>query len=121
MALNGSPLVLDELNNLPVREVNGAMVYVHDIGHVHDGYAVQTNIVRQNGTRGVLVTILKAGTASTLDIVDHVKELLPQIAASLPKSLLHMNYAVDQSVFVRAAVNGVVREAIIRGVPHRTS
>jgi multidrug efflux pump subunit AcrB len=112
VGLNGSPLVLDQLNDLPIRQVNGAMVYVRDVAHVHDGYAVQTNVVRQNGTRGVLVTILKAGQASTLDIVNSVKATIPSIQASLPKSL-HLNYVVDQSIFVRAALNGVLREAAI--------
>jgi multidrug efflux pump subunit AcrB len=112
VGLNGSPLALEQLNDLPIRQVNGAMVYVRDVAHVHDGYAVQTNVVRQNGTRGVLITILKAGRASTLDIVKQVKTVIPQIAASLPKSL-RLNYVIDQSIFVRAALVGVLREGII--------
>ncbi len=115
VGLNGSPLVLDQLNDLPIRQVNGAMVYIRDVAHVHDGYAVQTNVVRQNGTRGVLITILKAGRASTLDIVNRVKAVIPQVAASLPKSL-RLNYVIDQSLFVRAALVGVLREAVIAAV-----
>jgi multidrug efflux pump subunit AcrB len=115
IGLNGSPEFLDQLNDIPIRQLNGATIYIHDVAHVHDGYAVQTNVVRQNGTRGVLVTILKAGRASTLDIVDRVKATIPQIAASLPKSL-HLNYVIDQSIFVRAALNGVLREAAIAAV-----
>jgi multidrug efflux pump subunit AcrB len=115
VGLNGSPVLLDQLNDLPIRQLNGAMIYIHDVAHVHDGYAVQTNVVRQNGTRGVLVTILKAGRASTLDIVNRVKATIPLIAASLPKSL-HLNYVIDQSIFVRAALNGVLREAAIAAI-----
>ncbi len=115
IGLNGSPVLLDELNDIPIRQLDGATIYIRNVAHVHDGYAVQTNVVRQNGTRGVLVTILKAGRASTLDIVNRVKAAIPQIAASLPKSL-HLNYVIDQSIFVRAALNGVLREAAIAAI-----
>src|SRR5207248_6247639 len=79
--LNNSPVVLDELNDLPVKVVNGATVYIKDVAQVRDGYAVQTSIVRTNGTRGALVTVLRNGKASTLDIVKKVKEALPKILA----------------------------------------
>src|SRR6202041_1286637 len=98
-------------NDLPVRVVNGATVYIKDIGQVRDGYAVQTSIVRTNGTRGTLMTVLRNGRASTLTIVNAVKKRLPQILAGLP-SELHVRQLFDQSLFVRAAINGVVREAV---------
>jgi multidrug efflux pump subunit AcrB len=110
--LNSSPTTADQLNDLPVKEVNGAMVYMRDIGHVRDGAAVQTNIVRRNGRRSSLLTILKSGSASTLDVVSRVKARMPAILATLP-STLKLDFLFDQSVFVRAAVYGVVREAVI--------
>src|SRR5579871_5103456 len=109
--VNSSPKVLDDLNNLPIRVVNGATVYVKDVAQVRDGYAVQTSIVRTNGTRGTLMTVLRNGRASTLTIVNAVKKRLPQIFAGLP-SELHVRQLFDQSLFVRAAINGVLREAI---------
>ena len=112
VGLNSTPTVIEELNDLPVRQVNGAMVYVRDVAHVHDGSAVQTNVVRENGSRGALQSVLKAQGASTLDIVRRVHEALPAIMAGLPKSL-EMRYVIDQSVFVRAALDGVLREASI--------
>src|SRR5882762_9222382 len=114
VGLNGTPVSVDELNNLPVKTVNGATVYIHDIAHVRDGYAVQQNIVRQDGQRGVLLSIQKAGNASTLAIVSAVKAALPRIAATLPSQLV-MKTLLDQSVFVRASLVGVVREGIIAG------
>jgi CzcA family heavy metal efflux pump len=110
--LNSNPDVVDELNNMPIRVVNGAMVYIRDVAHVHDGYAVQTNVVRENGARGALQTILKAQGNSTLDIVKRVKDALPALMATLPPSL-QMRFVIDQSVFVRAALDGVLREATI--------
>jgi multidrug efflux pump subunit AcrB len=112
VGLNSTPPVVEELNDLPIRQVNGAMVYVRDVAHVHDGFAVQTNVVRENGSRGGLQSILKAQGASTLDIVRRVREALPAIQATLPKSL-DIRYVIDQSVFVRAALQGVLREAAI--------
>ena len=82
--LNSSPHVLDDMNNLPVKVVNGATVYMRDVAQVRDGYSVQTNIVRTNGTRGALLTILRNGQASTLDIVNKVKAALPRIQAAMP-------------------------------------
>jgi len=110
--VNSSPKVLDELNDLPIRVVNGATVYIKDVAQVRDGYAVQTSIVRTNGTRGTLMTVLRNGRASTLAIVNAVKARLPQILAGLPREL-HVRQLFDQSLFVRASINGVVREAVI--------
>jgi len=110
--LNSSPLILNDLNNLPVRVVNGATVYMRDIGQVRDGYAVQTCIVRTNGTRGALVTVMRNGKASTLEVVNNVKAALPKILAGLTPELSVRQF-FDQSLFVRAAINGVVREAVM--------
>jgi multidrug efflux pump subunit AcrB len=110
--LNSSPVVLNDLNSLPVRVVNGATVYMRDIGQVRDGYAVQTCIVRTNGTRGALVTVMRNGKASTLAVVNDVKAALPKILAGLT-SELNVRQFFDQSLFVRAAINGVVREAVM--------
>ena len=109
---NASPLILDQLNDLPIKSVNGAMVYIRDIGHVHEGFAIQQNIVRVNGQRAVLLTILKAASASTLDIVKRVRERLPVIQAGLTRDL-KIDLQFDQSIFVRAALQGVVKEAAI--------
>ena len=92
--------------------VNGAMVYLRDVAYVHDGASFQTNIARADGQRGVLLVVLKHGKASTLDIVSRVRAALPKIAATLPPEL-QISPASDQSIFVRAAVNGVLREATI--------
>src|SRR6516164_4529874 len=110
--VNSSPRILDEMNMLPVKVVNGATVYMRDIAQVRDGYAVQTSIVRTNGTRGALLTVLRNGKASTLAVVNNVKAALPKILAGLPPEL-HVKQLFDQSLFVRAAINGVVREAIM--------
>jgi len=110
--MNGSPQTVDELNDLPIKTQNGATIYIRDIGHVRDGFPPQTNIVRVNGQRAVLMSIQKTGGASTLDIISGIKALLPSIAATLPPNL-EMRPLVDQSIFVRAAISGVVREAII--------
>jgi multidrug efflux pump subunit AcrB len=114
VGLNGAPVSIEELNNMPVKSMNGATVYIHDVAHVRDGYAVQQNIVRQDGQRGVLLSIQKAGNASTLAIVSGVKAALPKIAATLPSQLV-MRTLLDQSVFVRASLSGVVREGLIAG------
>jgi multidrug efflux pump subunit AcrB len=110
--LNSSPLQLEELNDVPIKQVNGAMVYIRDVGQVRDGYSVQQNIVTQNGVRSSLLTILKSANASTLDIINRVKEQLPKIQATLPPSLT-LTQMFDQSIFVRAAINGVLREGVI--------
>ncbi len=110
--VNSSPLKLDELNNLPVKTVNGTTVYVKDVAQVHDGFNVQNNIVRSNSARGVLLTITRNGKASTLDIVNAVKAALPRILSTVPPELKVVPLA-DQSVFVRAAIDGVERETLI--------
>ena len=112
VVLNGSPNVADALNNMPIKQVNGAMVYIRDVAQVHDGYAVQGNIVRTNGVRSSLLTVLKSGDASTLNVVDRVKQTLPKVLATLPPSMT-VTPLFDQSVFVRASVQGVIREAAI--------
>jgi CzcA family heavy metal efflux pump len=109
---NGSPRTVEELSNIPLRQVNGTTIYLRDVASVSDGFQVQTNIVRQDGHRGVLVSILKNGNASTLDIVKGIRGILPRIASTVPPEL-KMSPLSDQSIFVRAAVSGVIREAII--------
>ncbi len=110
--LNSSPKNIPELNDLPIKEVNGATIYVRDVAFVHDGSSFQTNIVRQDGRRGVLLTVLKNGNASTLSVVNGINRKLPEIQAGLPPELT-IKKTIDQSLFVRAAVNGVLKEAII--------
>jgi CzcA family heavy metal efflux pump len=113
--LNSSPEVVDALNDMPVKQVGSTTVYVRDVAHVRDGYAIQNNIVRQDGRRSTLITILKSGGASTLDIVRKVKETLPRILSTLPPDL-NVKFLFDQSLFVRAAINSVVREAVMAAV-----
>jgi multidrug efflux pump subunit AcrB len=110
--VNSSPQILDELNNLPVKTVNGATVYIKDVAQVRDGFTVQTNIVRTNGTRGVLLSVTRSGKASTLAIVNAVKAALPKILTTVPPEL-KVEVLADQSVFVRAAIQGVLREVLI--------
>jgi multidrug efflux pump subunit AcrB len=110
--LNDSPEQIDELNDLPIKSVNGSTIYIRDVGHVRDGYPPQMNIVRMDGRRGVLMTILKQGTASTLDIINGVKALIPRLKETLPASL-HLATLDDQSIFVKAAVSGVIKEGVI--------
>ncbi|HEV2227340.1 MAG TPA: efflux RND transporter permease subunit [Steroidobacteraceae bacterium] len=112
VAVNASPQTIDELNNLPVTTRNGSVIYVRDVAHVRDGYPPQTNIVRRDGHRGVLMSVLKTGAASTLDIIKGIKERLPGIRAALPPDF-HIDLVGDQSLFVRAAIEGVAREAVI--------
>jgi len=113
--MNSSPEVIDELNRLPIKQVKGATVYIGDVAQVRDGYAVQTNIVRENGRRSGLISVFKSGGASTLDIVERVKKVLPRIQATLPRDL-KLKYLFDQSIFVRASLNSVLREAILAAV-----
>ncbi|HZF25705.1 MAG TPA: efflux RND transporter permease subunit [Steroidobacteraceae bacterium] len=110
--LNASPLKLDELNDLPVKSENGAITYVRDVAYVHDGHPPQTNIVRVDGRRAVLMTIQKTGSASTLEIINTIKSRLAQVRELIPDS---MSVAVtgDQSVFVKAAIRGVALEGVI--------
>jgi multidrug efflux pump subunit AcrB len=110
--LNNSPDAFQEINDMPIKAVNGTIIYMRDVASVRDGNPPQTNIVRVNGSRAVLMTILKSGAASTLDIVSNVKSLLPTIAETLPPSV-HIDAIGDQSIFVKAAVSGVAKEAVI--------
>jgi multidrug efflux pump subunit AcrB len=114
IGMNGSPKTIAELNDLPIKTGAGGTIYIRDVAQVHDGFQPQTNIVRHDGQRAVLVNILKYGTASTLDIVDRVKAELPKMQAGLPPDLI-TKIATDQSIFVRAAVDGVIYEAILAG------
>ena len=113
--LNASPETIAEMNRLPVKEVNGSMVYLKDVAQVRDGYSIQVNIVRQNGARGALLTILKNGNASTLDIIEKVQKELDRLQGVIPKEL-NIRRMFDQSIFVRASIDGVVREGIIAAV-----
>ena len=110
--LNASPATIDRLNDLPIRSRNGTVTYLRDVAFVHDGHPPQTNIVRVNGRRAVLMTIQKTGTASTLNIVNAIKARLPYVRELLPEGT-SITPTGDQSVFVRAAVRGVVIEAVI--------
>jgi CzcA family heavy metal efflux pump len=112
VGLNGTPATIQELNDIPVKTVGSATVHLGDLAHVHDGFAVQTNIVNQDGHRGVLLTVLKSGNASTLSVVSAIRAALPKIAATLPPSLV-MRPLFDQSLFVRASLTGVIREGTI--------
>ncbi len=112
VALNAAPRTAPELNDLPIKVVGASTIYLRDVAHVRDGFAPQTNIVRHNGQRSTLVSVLKSGTASTLDVVNGIRQLLPRIATTLPPELKIQPLA-DQSIFVRGAVSGVIREAII--------
>jgi multidrug efflux pump subunit AcrB len=109
---NGAPLTVAELNDLPIKQSGSSTIYIHDVANVRDGFPPQTNIVRVNGQRSSLMVILKAGDASTLDIISGVKALLPTIAAGLPPAL-KITPLSDQSIFVKASILGVVREALI--------
>src|SRR5882762_7002939 len=114
VATNSSPVNLDDLNKIPVRYVNGATVHVGDVAFVHDGFNPQTNLVRRDGRHSVLLPILSNGSDSTLSVVDQARQLMPKILAGLPPSL-KVDFLFDQSVFVRAAITGVVREGAIAG------
>ncbi len=109
---NSSPETIQQLNDLPIKTINGATIYVHDVAHVRNGFPPQTNIVRVDGQRSALLTIIKSGKASTLDIISRIRARLPQVATTLPPQL-RMTPLADQSIFVRAAINGVIREGII--------
>src|SRR6266853_6129688 len=113
--MNGSPRTVAELNDLPIKTVNGATIYMRDVAHVRDGFSPQTNAVLANGQRGVLMSIYKTGNASTLDIVDRVKAMLIYNQGSYPEGLKVTQF-FDQSVFVRASIQGVLREALIAAV-----
>jgi multidrug efflux pump subunit AcrB len=110
--VNSSPEILDELNNLPIKTVNGATVFIKDVAQVRDGFSVQTNIVRTNGNRGVMMSVTRTGQASTLAIVNAVKRELKRVLLTVPQEL-KVTALADQSVFVLASIKGVEREALI--------
>ena len=109
---NSAPDVLNDLNNMPIKGINGAIVYVRDVAHVRDGFPPQTNIVRVDGKRAILLSIMKTGSTSTLDIIAGVRAKLESVRGQLPPQL-QINPLSDQSIFVRSAISGVVREAIV--------
>ncbi|HEY5087931.1 MAG TPA: efflux RND transporter permease subunit, partial [Gemmatimonadaceae bacterium] len=110
--LNSSPSVASMLNDIPIKTDNGTTIYVRDVAQVRDGYAVQTNLVRENGHRGVYQSVVKNGNASTLDVVARIKAELPSVKAALPDGV-SLNLMLDESLYVRASLKGVLREAII--------
>jgi CzcA family heavy metal efflux pump len=110
--MNGSPKQVAELNELPIKTIGTNTIYIRDVGYVRDGFPPQTNIVRVNGKRATLLTVLKSGQYSTLDIIKGIKSLLPAVEATLPPEL-HVQPLADQSIFVRASINGVLKEATI--------
>ncbi len=110
--LHGSPDRVEELNDLPIKMAGGSPIYIRDVAHVRNGFPPQTNIVRVNGQRASMVTVMKSGNASTLDIISRIKAALPRIQSGLPPEL-EIKLLADQSIFVRAAIQGVLREAII--------
>ncbi|MCA3788532.1 efflux RND transporter permease subunit, partial [Burkholderia sp.] len=112
---NASADTIADINDLPIQTVNGATTYLREVASVRDGFAPQTNVVRQNGQRGVLISILKSGDASTLKVVSDLKSLLPKVIPTLPEGLT-ITPLFDQSVFVNAAVQGVIHEALIAAV-----
>jgi multidrug efflux pump subunit AcrB len=114
VALNSSPVDLNDLNKMPIRYVNGAMVYLGDVAFVHNGFVPQTNLVRRDGRHSVLLPVLSNGSASTLTVVANTRELMPKILAGLPSSL-KVDFLFDQSVFVREAITGVLHEGGIAG------
>ncbi len=115
VSLNSSPLSIAELNNIPVRTVGGATTFLREVAHVRDGFSPQINIVRQDGQRGLLLTALKNGGASTLDVVNAVKEKLPSLLPLLPEGI-EVRLLADQSIFVKEAIAAVIHEALIAGV-----
>jgi CzcA family heavy metal efflux pump len=110
--MNATPRTVQQLNDLPIKTVGNATIYLRDVATVSDGFAPQTNVVRQDGRRGVLVSILKAGNASTINVVNGIRGMLTRVAQTLPPQL-HIQPLADQSIFVKAAVAGVIREAVI--------
>jgi CzcA family heavy metal efflux pump len=110
--MNATPRTVQQLNDLPIKTVGNATIYMRDVATVSDGFAPQTNVVRQDGRRGVLVSILKAGNASTINVVNGIRGMLSRVEQTLPPQL-HIQPLADQSIFVKAAVAGVIREAVI--------
>lgn len=115
VTLNNTPLTPDSFNNIPIKVVGDVTIYMRDVAQVRDGSTTQSTIVRRNGSRGALVTLLKNGNASTLDIVNQVKAIMPDVKASAPKDL-RIELLFDQSLFVTAAIEGVITESIIAGL-----
>jgi multidrug efflux pump subunit AcrB len=113
--MNGTPQTIPELNDLPVKTVNGSTLYMRDVAHIRDGFSPQTNIVRQDGNRGALMSIYKIGGASTLDIVKGIKNIVVQAQQALPPAL-KVTALFDQSLFVRASIYGVIREGAIAAI-----
>jgi multidrug efflux pump subunit AcrB len=111
MATNSAPRTVEELNGLPIKVVGNSTIYLRDVSHVANAWPPQTNIVRQDGRRGVLLTVIKNGAASTINVVQGIRDLLPRVQQTLPPQL-DIRPLGDQSVFVRAAISGVVREAV---------
>lgn len=112
VVMNNTPQLIESINDLPIKMVNGKVIFIHDVAHVRDGFAVQQNIVRTEGSRSVLVTILKNGAVSTLDIVNQIKNLVPTLQAAAPPGM-KIEQLFDQSLFVKAAIDNVVHEGII--------
>ncbi len=110
--MNGSPDTIDAMNDLPVRSVNGAITYLREVAHVRDGFQPQVNIVKQNGERGVLLSVMKLGGASTLQVVDDVRAKVAEMRKGLPEAL-DLTLLFDQSIFVKAAISSVLHEAVI--------
>ena len=112
VGVNSSVRMIDDLNNLPIKVADGATIYLRDVARAHDGFNPQLNAVRQDGVRGALLTLMKSGSASTLDVVARAKEALPRIMKTVTSDL-HVQEFADQSLFVRAAVSDVIREGVI--------
>ena len=112
VGMNSSPLAVSALNDVPIKQVNGRTIFIRDVAQVRDGYAVQTQVVREGGRRGVLLTVLKNGNSSTLDIARHVRELLPSIQAAMPEGM-KIQLVTDQSRFVEASIRSVLTEGAI--------
>jgi CzcA family heavy metal efflux pump len=110
--MNADTKTIQELNDLPIKTIGNSTIYLRDVATVSDGFAPQTNVVRQDGNRGVLLTVLKAGDASTIDVVNGIRQLLPRVQQTLPPNL-KIQPLSDQSIFVKSAINGVIREAVI--------
>jgi multidrug efflux pump subunit AcrB len=115
VVLNGDTQTVRELNDMPIKTVAGTTTYVRDVATVSDGFTPQTNIVRQDGRRGVTAVVLKTGDASTIDVVEGIHHILPRVLQTLPPQL-RIQPLADQSIFVRSAVNGVIRECILAAV-----
>ncbi len=109
--MNNAPTIVEAFNQLPLKSFEGKTTYIHDVAQVRDGYMVQTNVVRHNGQRGALLTALKNGAVSTIEIVKRIKEVLPRIESTLPPGL-NITTLFDQSIFVRAAIQDVLKEAL---------